>query len=89
MDESLTSIGVRVNQAFAGLNDIPTISLREAVRNEWERFDLWADNIGLLHSGHISLDYRFRDAPLLYNFSQKLLRDIGRYLSISKSIALI
>ena len=85
MDESLKSIGIRVSQSFATLDHKATGLLREAVRNESERFDLWTNNLGLLQSGHSSLDYRFRDAPLLYNFAQKLLCDVERYLFISKS----
>lgn len=52
-----------------------------------QRFELWAVNLGLSHEGHSSLDYRFRDAPSLFNLAHKLLRDLERYFIISNFTA--
>jgi hypothetical protein len=48
----------------------------EKVTNEQDRFNLWAIHLGLHQRGHASLDYRFRDAENLYQYSMKLLDDL-------------
>ena len=83
---NLRQIGIGL--VFADLVDRlgePLTLFREAISTESQRFELWATNLGLYHSGHSSLDYRFRDAPSLYEFAHKLLRDVERYLSLSRS----
>ncbi|KAL4938398.1 hypothetical protein BDV06DRAFT_231901 [Aspergillus oleicola] len=49
--------------------------------HEMERFELWASNLGVLHSGHSSLDYRFRDSPPLFEYAFTLLTDLQNELS--------
>jgi hypothetical protein len=44
--------------------------------NQTQRFELWAKNLGLYHLGHSSLDYRFRDAPSLFQYTVGLLRNL-------------
>lgn len=88
-DEPLATIGQRINYSFETLAAIINLehekgSLWVALENESQRFHLWATNLGLYHTGHSSLDYRFRDAPLVYSFAQKLLKDLERYLFIGK-----
>jgi hypothetical protein len=56
----------------------------DAVANESQRFNLWAVNLGLHQPGHGSLDYRFRDAPEIYQYAQKLLLDLRGALHMSK-----
>ena len=48
----------------------------DSFAKETERFLLWADNLGLNHLGHSSLDYRFRDAENLVEFVKGLLADL-------------
>ena len=87
MEDSLTTVGRRVNQAFTkfeGYLDSSLGLLHEESDNESQRFQLWAVNLGLYQSGHSSLDYRFRDAPSLYEFARKLLLDLERYLGIGQ-----
>lgn len=51
-----------------------------AWRNEYQRFDLWADNLGLHHRGHSSLQYRLREAAILESLVKSLLSDLRRLL---------
>jgi hypothetical protein len=46
-----------------------------------QRFELWARNLGLYTGGHSSLDYRFRDAQLLFDHTLSLLSDLARILT--------
>ena len=48
--------------------------------HEYERFSLWADNLGLHHWGHSSLDYRLREAEALQYYIQSLLDDLKQEL---------
>ena len=88
-DQNLAGIGHRVDQAFADLHefgiDDPS-PYNDAIDNEWQRFRNWATLLGLYHLGHSSLDYRFRDAPLLYEFAWKMLHSLRKYLSQSKLV---
>ena len=43
---------------------------------EEQRFKIWASNLGLLSSGHASLDYKLRRAPHLIKVVKRLLGDI-------------
>lgn len=45
-------------------------------RNQKERFELWAINLGLYQRGHASLDYRFRDAATHKIHARKLLQNL-------------
>ena len=51
-----------------------------AWRNEYQRFGLWADNLGLHHRGHSSLQYRLREAAVLESLVKSLLSDLRRSL---------
>lgn len=53
----------------------------EIVAEEITRFKLWSGNIGLLHHGHASLDYRLRDAPAVERFVRTLLSDLHETMS--------
>ena len=44
--------------------------------HEAERFSLWANNLGLHHRGHSSLDYRLREAKALRNLIGDYLTDL-------------
>ncbi|KAE8358236.1 hypothetical protein BDV27DRAFT_150625 [Aspergillus caelatus] len=64
--ETLSSIAQKISNRF--------------LINETQRFELWAKNLGLYHLGHSSLDYRFRDAPSLFEFTVSLLRNLEALL---------
>lgn len=55
-----------------------------AWENEFQRFSLWADNLGLHHRGHSSLDYRLREATILESLVQGLLTDLQSSLQDRK-----
>lgn len=80
--ESLCTVGWRVSDQFVSVERSAKEQAKNdpAVLNELQRFELWATNLGLYHSGHSSLDYRVRDAPLVYNYALDLLRDLERAL---------
>ena len=92
--ETLAAIGHRVHDAFAALQqhlkaaDNHGISVGE-LNNESQRFNLWAINMGLYSYSHSSLDYRFRDAPSVYDFTERLLKDLEHCLCISKVLFFI
>lgn len=60
----------------------------EAWINESQRFNLWADNLGLHHRGHSSLDYRLREASNLESLIKSLLEDLRRLLHDRKLFSL-
>ncbi len=85
---ALATIGRRIHQTFKVLEDRITRDPCDiSLENESQRFELWAVHLGLYHLGHSSLDYRFRDAPSVFSFAYKLLRDLEKYLHISKITA--
>ncbi|KAB8349465.1 hypothetical protein FH972_023492 [Carpinus fangiana] len=84
--ESLASLGARVLallsstlDAILQLEQLSRFVLEapyDVVAEEFTRFKLWSGNIGLLHRGHASLDYRLRDAPFVERFVRDLLNDL-------------
>ncbi|KAL9615830.1 MAG: hypothetical protein Q9160_009228 [Pyrenula sp. 1 TL-2023] len=54
---------------------------------EYERFKVWASELGLLIPGHESLDYRVREAENLRSTIETFLNDLGRYLEEVLEIA--
>ena len=44
--------------------------------NEFQRFRLWASNLGVFALGHASLEYRFRDASALKSWALDALNEI-------------
>ena len=91
--ELLATTGRRIYNKFLNLEErLETFKtakpFQEQLTNEFQRFSLWAANLGLYHTGHSSLDYRFRDAPSVADFAKRLLKDLEKNLSISKSESL-
>ncbi len=87
-DETLATIGHRIYRSFGPLEVASRShehedSFASALLNEFQRFGLWAKNLGLYNLGHSSLDYRFRDAPVVKEYTSHLLIDLEK--SISKS----
>lgn len=53
--------------------------------NEEERFLLWAHNLGLHQTGHVSLDYRLRAAIVVKDYVSEVLTEIKQNLDESMS----
>jgi hypothetical protein len=53
----------RIPQLFHQQPDKLPIFTVTDLRDEFEQFRIWAENIGIFASDHASLDYRLRDAP--------------------------
>ena len=83
--EALAAIGHRIYRSFESLSHEDEDSFSSALVNESQRFGLWAKNIGLYNLGHSSLDYRFRNAPVVYEYTKLLLVDLEK--SIWKSVS--
>lgn len=81
------SFGLRIRLALdesrRDSDDLKGVS-RSAVRNEYERFDLWAVNLGLYQTGHGSLDYRLRDAEAIWAYAERLLLELHGSLQCSR-----
>ena len=82
-EETLASKGSWISNRFATLNGDLDARKQEspyktAIINQSQRFELWSMNLGLYHGGHSSLDYRFRDAPEVFEYVRDLLGDLGR-----------
>ncbi|KAL3440298.1 hypothetical protein BJX65DRAFT_314913 [Aspergillus insuetus] len=85
--ESLGAVGKDVLQEFTNVIALVDQEYQPKVSNEMQRFDLWASSLGLYHTGHSSLDYRFRDSPPLFQYALGLLNDLLETLSIVAQLA--
>ncbi|QKX57876.1 uncharacterized protein TRUGW13939_04996 [Talaromyces rugulosus] len=70
--KSLASMAQTVSDRFA----LVAREDNSKLVGQTQRFELWATSLGLYHLGHSSLDYRFRDAPSLFEYTVGLLRDL-------------
>ncbi|KAI1123794.1 hypothetical protein F5Y10DRAFT_280648 [Nemania abortiva] len=87
----LYELGLAVVEAFDKLLNIEQ-------HNEWlkaqdptseaERFQLWAQNLGLFQDGHTSLDYRVRDADFVRDRFAELLQELAEHIGELSSILL-
>lgn len=88
--ESLAFMAQKVSNRFILAERLVARGNREdhsKLVNETQRFELWARNLGLYHLGHSSLDYRFRDAPSLFEYTVGLLRNLEGLLAQRKWFA--
>ncbi|KAL3460890.1 hypothetical protein BJX64DRAFT_289828 [Aspergillus heterothallicus] len=83
--QALGAVGKDVLDEFSALSSGITEEYRAKVVNEMQRFEIWASSLGLYHTGHSSLDYRFRDSPPLFHYAQRLLHDLEETIKIRKS----
>ncbi|KAL2861218.1 uncharacterized protein BJX67DRAFT_367070 [Aspergillus lucknowensis] len=81
--ETLASVGQEIRSKFRYLEGSGAVNEPKWGKcdNEMQRFELWARNLGLYTGGHSSLDYRFRDAQLLFDHTLSLLKDFARILA--------
>jgi len=80
---TLAGIGQQIRARYRTLANSDAVENPKwaALDNEMQRFELWARNLGLYTGGHSSLDYRFRDAQLLFDHTLELLQDLARLLA--------
>ncbi|KAJ0425002.1 hypothetical protein BJY00DRAFT_275711 [Aspergillus carlsbadensis] len=86
-NESLAAVGKEVIRGFAGLVTLVDEEYQPKLSNEMQRLDLWASSLGLYHTGHSSLDYRFRDSPTLFQYTLGLLNDLLETIQIVAQLA--
>ena len=89
--QTLATIGKEIHQLFVSLSRSHLEDGLEgyspaAWDHEAERFGLWANNLGLYHRGHSSLDYRLREADALKRLIGDLLGDLKTSLYERKHI---
>ena len=88
--QRLADVGINISALFEELKHIDDRQLQlenggtTTLEHEAERFELWAVNLGLYHSGHSSLDYRLRDVEFLQDVFKSLLADLQTSLRQSK-----
>ncbi|KAL5041264.1 hypothetical protein BDW71DRAFT_212290 [Aspergillus fruticulosus] len=80
---TLAGVGQQIRELYKELGHSVAVEDPAWARldNEMQRYELWARNLGLYTAGHSSLDYRFRDAQLLFDHTLDLLGDLTRVLS--------
>ena len=88
--ETLATVGHRIHTVFATLEAGSGHfklgdSFQASLSNQVQRYDLWARNVGLYEDSDNSLDYRFRDAPSIYDYTRQLLGKVEQSLLISMS----
>lgn len=86
VDDSLAATGFTTRSKFEeaviyaqeqGFDDDLLWRLKEAQSD----FSLWGRSWGLLRTGHSSLDYRFRKAPVVFDHTREILLNIQYELS--------
>ena len=75
---SLSALGRRIHQRLVALEPYDQLTTQA------QRYELWAENLGVYHLGHSSLDYRFRDAPSIHRLTYRLLGHLEETLSTGK-----
>jgi len=83
--DALADAGFRVANLFEKVktseSSHPPDDLIPKLAAEADRFQLWAINLGLLVSGHASLDYRVRDAEAIRFALLRLIASLEDALS--------
>lgn len=83
--ESLASVAHKISAVFALVQkstvNNTSCADQAGIINEQQRFEIWATNLGLYHGGHSSLDYRFRDASVIFDYTKGLLRELESVLN--------
>ncbi|KAL7919772.1 hypothetical protein ACQKWADRAFT_300391 [Trichoderma austrokoningii] len=87
--ESLANVGLVTVQRFKRLEEVKALESVTSQIQEWpanlfraqfDRFELWAVNLGLFVMGHGSLDYRIRDSEGMRDSIYKMLQNLNRSL---------
>ncbi|KAG7007820.1 hypothetical protein G7Y79_00008g024580 [Physcia stellaris] len=77
----LGAVGRRIHQRLLSLEPYDQLTTQA------QRYELWAESLGVYHLGHSSLDYRFRDAPSIHGLTHRLLSHLEETLSTVEEIA--
>jgi hypothetical protein len=82
-ERTLADAGSEVLQRFSQLTSAVSNSQDGSIsdhqsqfQDQLERFQLFAANLSLTHTGHSSLDYRLREFELLQSTLHRLLQDL-------------
>ncbi|KAJ3578104.1 hypothetical protein NPX13_g2466 [Xylaria arbuscula] len=85
----LKTTGAKIYEAFGKANHVENVHYASAIQHlqfQKERFQLWARSLGLFQQGHVSLDYRVRDAFVIkqsiYSMLQMLLENLEELVSV-------
>lgn len=87
--ESLAKVGLSTVQRFKLLEEVKPLEPVTNQVQEWpenlfraqfDRFELWAVNLGLFVMGHGSLDYRIRDSESMRESIYMMIQNLNRSL---------
>ena len=91
--KNLGAIGIEARELFSvltGASKKLPLTARffhpQELVDQFEKFELWALNLGLNAPGHSSLDYRLRDWEVARDIVRRLLEDVRDALADSKRI---
>ena len=98
--EALSYLHLAIFNAFHALlvatqstdDDIDDQMSHKAMESEFDKYMLWAGNVGILHSGdshHLSLEYRLKNSDFNYEQVCLLLGDWTYEESISNNIKVV
>lgn len=92
--ESLAKVGLTTVQRFKLLEEVKQLESAGNQPQEWpknlflaqfDRFELWAVNLGLFVMGHGSLDYRIRDSENMKESIYMMIESLNRSLDEGKN----
>lgn len=92
--ESLAKVGLTTVQRFKLLEEVKQLESAGNQLQEWpknlflaqfDRFELWAVNLGLFVMGHGSLDYRIRDSESMKESIYMMIESLNRSLDEGKN----
>ncbi|QYS95104.1 ANK_REP_REGION domain-containing protein [Trichoderma simmonsii] len=86
--ESLAAAGLATMKQFKFLQDVELESVENQSKKwpknlflaQFDRFELWAVNLGVFVKGHGSLDYRIRDSENMKEAILKMMKNLNRSL---------
>lgn len=95
--ESLAAVGLSTVQRFKRLEEVTQLESSDNQLQEWpknmflaqfDRFELWAVNLGLFVMGHGSLDYRIRDSESMKESMYMMIQNLNRSLDEGKNLSM-
>lgn len=95
--ESLAAVGLSTVQRFKRLEEVTQPESADNQLQEWpknmflaqfDRFELWAVNLGLFVMGHGSLDYRIRDSESMKESMYMMIQNLNRSLDEGKNLSM-
>lgn len=91
--ESLADTGLATMKRFKLLQEVelksvenePHESPKQLILAQFDRFELWAVNLGVFVMGHGSLDYRIRDSESMKEAILQMMKNLNRSLDEGKN----